>query len=183
MQAVACWMYSLPPAHPLYAHEMPEGTLVLVHGAGSGPAIFDTWRSELQDLTVVTPDLHQGLDIAHTSMGDYADRVASAIREAVRAPLGARALRDIVARTEVGPLTNFIGAIIQAEQLGVSGVLAAVTTGLYLGWMAPHVSTAQMRIQGFAVWELIVFLLNAVLFVLIGLQLPGILDAVSGIDV
>ena len=30
------------------------------------------------------------------------------------------ALRDIVARTEVGPLTNFIGAIIQAEQLGVS---------------------------------------------------------------
>jgi CPA1 family monovalent cation:H+ antiporter len=62
-------------------------------------------------------------------------------------------------------------------------VLAAVTTGLYLGWVAPQVSTPQMRLQGYAVWELIVFLLNAVLFVLIGLQLPTILDAVSDMEV
>ena len=48
------------------------------------------------------------------------------------------------------------------------------------GLARAQISTAQMRIQGFAVWELIVFLLNAVLFVLIGLQLPSILDAVSG---
>ena len=54
--------------------------------------------------------------------------------------------------------------------------------GIYLGWLAPQISTAQMRMQGLAVWEFIVFLLNAVLFVLIGLQLPGILDAVAGID-
>ena len=71
-------------------------------------------------------------------------------------------------------------AYLPAEELGFSGVLAAVTTGIYLGWRAPHIATAQMRIQGFAVWEQIVFLLNAVLFVLIGLQLPSILDEVSG---
>jgi CPA1 family monovalent cation:H+ antiporter len=89
-----------------------------------------------------------------------------------------RRLDDIPVEITISIFSGFV-AYLPAEQLGVSGVLAAVTTGLYLGWMAPHVSTAQMRIQGFAVWELIVFLLNAVLFVLIGLQLPGILEAVS----
>ena len=37
-----------------------------------------------------------------------------------------------------------------------------------------------MRLQGFAVWEMLVFLLNALLFVLIGLQLPLILDGLAG---
>ena len=62
------------------------------------------------------------------------------------------------------------------------GVLAAVTAGIYLGWLAPRLATPQMRMQGRAVWEFIVFVLNAVLFVLIGLQLPSIVDGVSQID-
>jgi monovalent cation/hydrogen antiporter len=49
-----------------------------------------------------------------------------------------------------------------------------------LGWHAPQISTASMRLQGYAVWEILVFLLNALLFVLIGLQLPLILDGLSG---
>lgn len=93
-----------------------------------------------------------------------------------------RRLDDIPVEITISIFSGF-AAYLPAEQIGVSGVLAAVTTGIYLGWMAPHVSTAQMRLQGFAVWELIVFLLNAVLFVLIGLQLPGILDEVSGHEV
>lgn len=92
-----------------------------------------------------------------------------------------RRLDDVPVEITISIFSGF-AAYLPAEGLGVSGVLAAVTTGVYLGWLAPHVSTAQMRIQGFAVWELIVFLLNAVLFVLIGLQLPTILDAVAGID-
>ena len=92
-----------------------------------------------------------------------------------------RRLDDIPVEITISIFSGFI-AYLPAEALGVSGVLAAVTTGIYLGWMAPQISTAQMRIQGFAVWELIVFILNALLFVLIGLQLPSILDAVSGID-
>ena len=67
-----------------------------------------------------------------------------------------------------------------AEALHVSGVLAAVTTGVFVGWQAPRISTASMRLQGYAVWETLVFLLNALLFVLIGLQLPLILDALLG---
>ena len=93
-----------------------------------------------------------------------------------------RRLDDIPVETTISLATGF-AAYLPAEAIGVSGVLAAVTAGIYLGWMAPQVSTAQMRMQGLAVWEFIVFLLNAMLFVLIGLQLPSILDSVGGIDV
>jgi CPA1 family monovalent cation:H+ antiporter len=92
-----------------------------------------------------------------------------------------RRLDDVPVEITISLFTGFV-AYLPAQALGVSGVLAAVTAGIYLGWLAPQISTAQMRMQGFAVWEFIVFLLNAVLFVLIGLQLPSILDAVGGID-
>ena len=92
-----------------------------------------------------------------------------------------RRLDDIPLEITISIFSGF-AAYLPAEELGVSGVLAAVTTGIYLGWLAPQISTAQMRIQGFAVWELIVFLLNALLFILIGMQLPNILDTVSDID-
>ena len=92
-----------------------------------------------------------------------------------------RQLDDVPVEITISLFTGF-AAYLPAEALGVSGVLAAVTAGIYLGWLAPQISTAQMRMQGRAVWDFVVFLLNAVLFVLIGLQLPSILDGVAGID-
>jgi monovalent cation/hydrogen antiporter len=71
-------------------------------------------------------------------------------------------------------------AFLPAEVIGVSGVLAAVTAGVYLGWHTPELTTAAVRLQGDAVWEIGIFVLNALLFVLIGLQLPGILDNLEG---
>jgi CPA1 family monovalent cation:H+ antiporter len=71
-------------------------------------------------------------------------------------------------------------AFLPAEVVGVSGVLAAVTAGVYLGWHTPELTTAAVRLQGNAVWEIGIFVLNALLFVLIGLQLPGILDNLEG---
>ena len=52
-------------------------------------------------------------------------------------------------------------------------MIAAVTVGIYMGWHTPELTTAVMRMQGVSVWEILTFLLNAVLFLLIGLQLPG----------
>jgi monovalent cation/hydrogen antiporter len=92
-----------------------------------------------------------------------------------------RRLNDVPIETAISLFTGF-AAYLPAEALGVSGVLAAVTAGIYLGWLAPHISTAQMRMEGRAVWEFIVFLLNGVLFILIGLQLPEILESVEDID-
>jgi CPA1 family monovalent cation:H+ antiporter len=92
-----------------------------------------------------------------------------------------RRLDDVPVEITISLFTGF-AAYLPAEALGVSGVLAAVTAGIYLGWLAPRIASPEMRMQGRAVWEFVVFLLNGVLFVLIGLQLPSVLDAVAGID-
>src|SRR3954469_24365459 len=77
-------------------------------------------------------------------------------------------------------LFSAYGAFIPADQLGVSGVLAVVACGLVLGWRAPEIATPESRMQGFALWSILTFLLNAALFILIGLQLPTIVDGLSG---
>jgi Na+/H+ antiporter len=82
-------------------------------------------------------------------------------------------LDNIPAETAISLLTGYL-AFIPAQALHVSGVLAAVTVGVYLGWRAPELSTPAMRMQGAAVWETLVFLVNALLFALVGLQLRPI---------
>jgi Na+/H+ antiporter len=71
-------------------------------------------------------------------------------------------------------------AYLPAEAIGVSGVVAAVTVGVYLGWRSPRLIAPATRLQLYGVWEVLVFFLNSFLFVLIGLQLPTVLDALSG---
>ena len=58
----------------------------------------------------------------------------------------------------------------------VSGVLAAVVGGLYLGWFAHEAFSADTRLSASAFWEVLVFGLNALLFLLLGLQFPAIVD-------
>jgi Na+/H+ antiporter len=88
-------------------------------------------------------------------------------------------INDPPTEITISILSGYVGYL-PAEELGFSGVIAAVTTGLYMAWYTPQLTTAVMRLQGVAVWEILTFLLNAVLFLLVGLQLPGILDALSG---
>ena len=90
-----------------------------------------------------------------------------------------RRLDDVLVEITISLLSGY-AAYLPAERIGASGVLAAVTVGIVLGWRAPRISSARMRIQGYAVWDTLVFLLNALLFVLIGLQLPLILNGLSG---
>ena len=61
-----------------------------------------------------------------------------------------------------------------------SGVLAAVAAGLYVGRRSPMLFSSLSRIEGAAVWEVVVFLLNGLAFVLIGLQLPGVIEGLDG---
>jgi CPA1 family monovalent cation:H+ antiporter len=71
------------------------------------------------------------------------------------------------------------GAWLLAEAIGVSGVLSVVTAGIVLGRAAPRVMSSDTRILGSGVWQMVVFTLNGVVFILIGLQLPTVLEAVS----
>ena len=50
---------------------------------------------------------------------------------------------------------------------------------MVLGFRAPEIASPESRMQGFAMWSILTFLLNATLFILIGLQLPVIVDGLS----
>jgi Na+/H+ antiporter len=78
-------------------------------------------------------------------------------------------------------ITGYI-AFIPANAVEASGVLAAVTAGIYLGWHTPELTSVQTRLQGAAVWEILVFVINALLFAMVGLQLSRILDALTGLS-
>jgi CPA1 family monovalent cation:H+ antiporter len=76
-------------------------------------------------------------------------------------------------------LTGYL-TFLPATAAGVSGVLAVVTAGVYMGWYTPELTTVQTRLQGQAFWEIVQFLLNVLLFGLVGLQLRPILDDLAG---
>jgi CPA1 family monovalent cation:H+ antiporter len=71
------------------------------------------------------------------------------------------------------------GAYVGAEQVHVSGILAAVVAGLYGGYVAPRSLDADIRLNAIAFWGVLVFALEITLFVLLGLQLPGVVDTLN----
>jgi Na+/H+ antiporter len=76
-------------------------------------------------------------------------------------------------------LTIPYAAYVAAEALHTSGVLAVVAAGLVRGRYAPEIVSPEMRIMARSVWNILVFLLNSLVFMLIGLQLPGVVDALG----
>jgi monovalent cation/hydrogen antiporter len=100
--------------------------------------------------------------------------------------IAGRIIREVRRRIDDPPteitisILSGYAAYLPAEELGFSGVIAAVTVGIYMGWYTPELTTPIMRMQGLSVWEILTFLLNAVLFLLIGMQMPSILDDLRG---
>ena len=70
-------------------------------------------------------------------------------------------------------------AYLPAEELHVSGVLSVVTSGLFLGRQANAILSPQQRMQGVAFWQVLVFILNGLLFILVGMQLHQIVGTLS----
>src|SRR5438477_11415036 len=87
-------------------------------------------------------------------------------------------LDDPPVQTVFSLLTPYI-SYFSGEKLHVSGILAVVIAGIYYGWRAPHVLSGRMRLQAVPVWEMVVFILNGILFMLIGLQLPQVIHALA----
>ena len=74
-------------------------------------------------------------------------------------------------------LTPYV-AYLTADSVRASGVLAVVACGLYLSRMSSHYFSPSVRLQVWAVWDSLTFILNGFVFVLVGLQLPYVLDAI-----
>jgi monovalent cation/hydrogen antiporter len=90
-----------------------------------------------------------------------------------------RHLHETRAQVVVSFVTAF-GAYLLGEVAHVSGVISTVTAGLYFGRCLPLQASAQTRIEGQVTWEFALFLVNAFVFTLIGLQLPDIVGQLSG---
>jgi monovalent cation/hydrogen antiporter len=90
-----------------------------------------------------------------------------------------RCLDDPPIEVAIAVLSGYF-AYLPAVAIGFSGVLAAVTIGIYMGWHTPELTNERTRLTGDAFWEILVFLVNALLFGLVGLQLRGIVDKLSG---
>jgi monovalent cation/hydrogen antiporter len=87
-----------------------------------------------------------------------------------------RRMSDSLLANTISLLTPF-AAYQAAAAIHASGVLAVVTAGLYFGWNDPRIGTARGRIQASGTWEIVTFLLNGLLFILIGLQLRPVSQA------
>ena len=83
-----------------------------------------------------------------------------------------------VVETSFTLLSPFI-SYLTAEQFHMSGVLAVVSTGLLIAWRAPEVFSFRTRMQARVVWDILVFLLQGFVFIMIGLQLPSIIADLS----
>src|SRR5215469_754956 len=75
-------------------------------------------------------------------------------------------------------LTPYV-AYLAADAIRASGVLAVVACGLYLSRKSSHFFSANVRLQAWAVWDSLTFILNGVVFVLIGLQLRYVMEAIQ----
>jgi Na+/H+ antiporter len=101
--------------------------------------------------------------------------VAQAILAVYRL-LQARSLNDATIVNMVSLVAPY-AAYLPAEGLHVSGVLSTVTAGIYLGRRSAQVLDSESRVVGVAVWEVLMFALNGFVFIVIGLQLPSIVQS------
>ncbi len=80
-----------------------------------------------------------------------------------------------IVETSLTLLSPYV-AYLAAEHFHMSGVLAVVTTGLVISWRSPEVFSYQARMRIRVVWDTLIFLLHGFVFILIGLQLPSIIQ-------
>jgi Na+/H+ antiporter len=90
-----------------------------------------------------------------------------------------RHLDDAPIEITITLLTPY-AAYLLADALQVSGVLAVLSAGLYLSRQSSRFFSSNTRLQANAVWNVLVFLLNGLVFLVIGLQLRGILETIAG---
>src|SRR4051794_30851217 len=90
-----------------------------------------------------------------------------------------RRMNDAQVSVTISLLTGY-AAFVPADAIGASGILATVTAGIYMGIRGPQILPARTRLQGYFVWDILDFIINAALFVLVGLQLRAVVAALSG---
>ena len=89
-----------------------------------------------------------------------------------------RRIDDPPVQVTISLLAPFL-AYLPADRVGASGALAIVTAGLFVGWRLPRMVTARTRLYMAAFWQMLIYLLNGIMFVFIGLQLPQVMEGLK----
>ncbi len=171
----------------------PIAALAVARRAGLPPRLLTLVEGEglLNDATALT--MYQvavaaatgaGFSLLHTS-GQFAlaalGGVATGLAVAWLARQLYRRLDDPLLETAMSLATPF-GAYLLAAQIGASGVLAVVVAGLWISYSSPTVISAATRLQALSVWRLIALLLEGLVFLLIGQQVPVVLGGLDDVD-
>lgn len=90
-----------------------------------------------------------------------------------------RRLENPLIENSLSLITPMI-AFLPAEELHCSGVLSVVVAGLVLGRMSPRMLSGASRLQTQTVWDLVNFILEAFTFLVLGMQVPTVIDALEG---
>jgi CPA1 family monovalent cation:H+ antiporter len=122
---------------------------------------FVFWEAGLNFLIVVVAGIAVGLSIGYLLYIVHKKFICDPIIE--------------VTLTFLTPFASYL----LAEHFHFSGVLAVVTTGLYLSFRSSQIFSNQSRIMIYSVWEVIIFILNSLIFILLGLQLRGVMQGID----
>jgi Na+/H+ antiporter len=160
---------------------LPNRVLVILEGEG---LVNDATALILFSFAIAAV-IEGGRFSPAAAVGGFAAIVAGEIAWGLAVGWGALALRRLAQEPRVeivlAMLTPY-AAFWVPESLGGSGVLAAVTAGLFVSWNGPRFISPATRLQGFFVWDLIVYLIEGVIFLLTGLQAPVIADSLGEAD-
>jgi monovalent cation/hydrogen antiporter len=115
-----------------------------------------------------------GAQFLLSSIGGVAIGIAVGL---ILTPLFRRLTQDIPVYLILTFLSGY-GAYLLADRLQCSGVLAVVALGMF--YIRVNTMTPELRIQGTAIWDIVVFLLNGLIFILIGLQMRSVIEQLSG---
>ncbi|MGY1621036.1 Na+/H+ antiporter [Geodermatophilus sp. SYSU D00965] len=125
-------------------------------------------------VAVATGAAEPGLvDVGARFLGSYAGGIAAGLLVGAAVIVVRRRLDDPLREGALSVVTPF-AAFLLAELVHASGVVAVVTAGLLLTHAGPRIIRARSRVQAYAFWDLSTFLVNGSLFVLVGVQIPGV---------
>ena len=122
---------------------------------------FVLWEASLNFLLVVTAGVAIGLAIGYIIYLIHKNFVCDPVIE--------------VTLTFLTPFASYL----LAEHFHFSGVIAVVTTGLYLSFRSGQMFSHESRIMAYSVWEVVIFILNSLIFILLGLQLRSVIKGIG----
>jgi CPA1 family monovalent cation:H+ antiporter len=122
---------------------------------------FSPWRSGVQFLAGAIGGIGIGLVVAIVTL--WLHRLTKSVP---------------VAENTVSLLTPF-AAYLPADLLGASGVISVVTAGMYIARNVAEVGSPETRLQNQSMWSVVTFLLESLVFILVGLELPYVIRALG----